>query len=246
MPIHDWTRTDAGTYHSFHQNWTIEIYRTLNRGILPPGYTAMADLKVGGAEPDVAALRFRGHPPTGGTSVVDTPPRSRQVTRAELTDDDVYARKANRIIIRHRRGQLVAAIEVVSPGNKNSKHGIGSFVCKMVDFLRNGINVVVIDPFPPGPRDPEGVHRLIWDEFVGTPAEPRPAGLPLTVVSYDAGEFTAYLNPVAVGEPLPDAPLFLAPGWYVNIPLERTYMASWVETPPDIRDEVAPQQPPTS
>ena len=38
MPIHDWTRVSAGIYHSFHQDWTIEICRTLNRGILPPGY----------------------------------------------------------------------------------------------------------------------------------------------------------------------------------------------------------------
>lgn len=165
--------------------------------------------------------------------------------RAE-SDEEAYVRKANRIVIKRRRGQLVAAIEIVSPGNKNNKNGLGSFVAKMVDFLRNGINVVVIDVFPPGPRDPEGLPAMIWDEFVGLPSEPRPPNKPLTVASYDAGQLTAYVDPVAVGDALPDAPLFLAPGWYVNIPLERTYAASWNETPQEIRDEVAPQQPPTS
>ena len=43
MPMHDWTRVDAGTYHHFHQDWTIELSRQLNRGILPQGFSAMAD-----------------------------------------------------------------------------------------------------------------------------------------------------------------------------------------------------------
>ena len=244
MPIHDWTRTDSGAYHSFHQDWTIEICRALNRGILPPEYMALADLKVGGTEPDVATLKLRKPPTSGGLAVADAPPKTRQVSRAE-TDEAFYARKANRIIIKHRQGHLVAAIEVVSPGNKNNKNGLAAFVSKMVDYLRNGINVVVIDVFPPGPRDPEGLHALIWDEFGGLAFEPRPADKPLTVASFDAGERIAYVDPVGVGDPLPDAPLFLAPGWYVNVPLERTYMASWAETPQPIRDEVAPQQPAT-
>ena len=237
MPIHDWTRVDAGTFHSFHQDWTIEICRTLNRGILPDGYMAMADLKVGGFEPDVAASRLREPPTHGGVAVAASPPRTRQVSRAK-SYPEAYTRKANRIVIRHRHGPLVAAIEVLSPGNKNNKNGIASFVSKMVDFLRNDINVVAIDLFPPGSRDPEGIHKVIWDEFVGLPVEPRPANKPLTIASYDAGELTAYVDPIAVGELLPDAPLFLAPGWYVNIPLEQTYAASWSVTPKPIRDLV--------
>src|SRR5436309_1590129 len=114
--------------------------------------------------------------------------------RAEK-DEGAYARKANRIVIKHRRGELVAVIEVVSPGNKNNKNGLASFVGKMVDYLRNGINVVVVDPFPPGPRDPEGIHQKIWDDFVGLPAEPRPPDKPLTVASYDAVNLTAYVDP---------------------------------------------------
>lgn len=241
MPIHDWTRVDAGTYHDFHQGWTIEIRNALNRGILPPGYMAMADLKVSGWEPDVAAVKLREPPTPGGLAVADAPPRARQVARADA-ETAHYARKANRIVIRHRQGLLVAAIEVVSPGNKDSKNGIGSFVAKMVDFLRHEVNVVVIDPFPPGPRDPEGVHRLIWDEWVGLPVDERPTDKPLTVASFDANGPVAYIDPVAVGEPWPDAPLFLAPGWYVNIPLERTYQASWQVTPQPIRDLVEPPQ----
>jgi len=38
MPIHDWSRVDAGLFHDFHQAWTIELRKALNRGLLPPGY----------------------------------------------------------------------------------------------------------------------------------------------------------------------------------------------------------------
>ena len=74
MPIHDWTRVDAGTYHDFHQVWTIEIRNALNRGILPPGYSAFAELKVSGAEPDVATIQTRPIPLGGGLAVADAPP----------------------------------------------------------------------------------------------------------------------------------------------------------------------------
>lgn len=240
MPIHDWTRVEAGIFHDFHQDWTIEIRRTLNQGVLPPGYYAMADQRVSGPEPDVIALQSGGGGPSGGLAIADAPPRSRQIARIE-SEHAAYARKANRIAIRHQLGPVVAIIEVISPGNKDSKHAIRSFRAKAVEFLRNGINLVLIDLFPPTPRDPDGIHQVIWDELSGSPFEARPANKPLTVAAYDAGEnLTAYVDPVAVGDLLPDAPLFLAPGWYVNIPLEQTYMTSWGLTPPPIRELVAP------
>jgi hypothetical protein len=242
MPIHDWTLVQSGTFHDFHQVWTIEIRNSLNRGILPPGFFAMADQRVSGPEPDVIALRLkqpRG-PREGGLAVADAPPKARQVASGQI-DRRAYARKANRIVIRHELGQVVAMIEVVSPGNKDSQHAIRSFVEKAVDFLRAGINLVVIDLFPPTPRDPDGIHQAIWDELVGEPFLARPADKPLTIAGYEAVvPVNAYVDPVAVGDPLPDAALFLAPGWYVNIPLERTYVTSWEVTPQPIRELVAP------
>jgi hypothetical protein len=236
MPIHDWTRVDAGTFHDFHQGWTIGIRNTLNSGVLPDGYFAMADQRVSGPEPGIVALRLRGPETTGGLVVAETPPRIKQAARVE-TEAASYARRANRIAIRHGLGRVVAMIEVVSPGNKDSKHAIASFVAKVVDFLRNGIHFLVVDPFPPGPRDPDGIAQAIWDELVGERLATRPADEPLTVAAFDAGEpLTAYVDSLAVGDPLPEAPLFLAPSWYVNVPLEETYRASWEVTPRPIRD----------
>ena len=238
MPIHDWTRVKSGTFHDFHQDWTIEIRRTLNRGILPPGYFAMAEKRVTDPEPDVVALQLRTYDSPGGLAVAEAPPRVRQSARKQ-TERGIYARKGNRIAIHHDLGSVVAMIEVVSPGNKDSVNALRAFTGKVVDFIHRGIGFVVIDLFPPTARDPDGIHQAIWDELVGEPFEARPADKPLTVASYDsAGDLTAYVDPVAVGDPLPDAPLFLAPGWYVNIPLETTYATSWEVTPKPIRDLV--------
>jgi hypothetical protein len=244
MPIHDWTRVDSGTFHDFHQGWTIEIRNALNRGILPTGYFAMADQRVSGPEPDVVALEPRAPRQTQGGStslaVADAPPRVRQVARVE-SESAAYARKANRIAIRHRLGRVVAMIEVVSPGNKDSKHAIRSFTAKAVEFLHHGIHLLIIDLFPPTPRDPDGIHQAIWDELVGEPFEARPVDKPLTAAAYDAGsELTVYVEPLAVGDRIPDMPLFLEPGIYVPTPLEATYAASWAVLPGVIRELVEP------
>ena len=43
MPVHDWTRVDAGIFHDFHTVWTGELRNALNGGLLPDGYYALAD-----------------------------------------------------------------------------------------------------------------------------------------------------------------------------------------------------------
>lgn len=235
MPIHDWTRVSSGGYHTFHQDWTIEIFRTLNRGLLPEGYSAYTDMRVEGYEPDIVAIHSSGPSGGGGLAVADAPPRVRQTARLE-SESAIYARKANRVVIKEEFGTVVAIIEVVSPGNKDSVHAIRAFKDKAIEFLRRGVSLLIIDLFPPTPRDPAGIHEVIWKELTDEPFEARPADKPLTVASYDAGgDMTAYVDPVAVGDALPDAPLFLAPGWYVNIPLETTYAASWEAAPKPLR-----------
>jgi hypothetical protein len=240
MPIHDWTRVSPGGFHDFHQDWTIEIRRTLNRALLPSGYAAYTDQRVMGYEPDVISVDSVGQATPGGLAVAEAPPEARQVARVE-TVAAAYARRANRISIRHEYGHVVAIIEIVSPGNKDSKHAIGAFLAKALEFLREGIHLLVVDLFPPTRRDPHGLHQAIWESLTDEPFAPRPADKPLTVASYDASDgVTAYVDPVAVGDCLPDAALFLAPGWYVKVPLEQTYMTSWEVGPTPIRDRVAP------
>jgi hypothetical protein len=125
VPIHDWTRVDAGTFHDFQQGWTIEIRNRLNSGMLPDGYFAMADQRISGLEPDIVALRLRSPEPSVGLVVAETPPRIKQAARVE-TEAALYARKANRIAIRHGLGRVVAMIEVVSPPRRSTSSAMGS------------------------------------------------------------------------------------------------------------------------
>ena len=60
---------------------------------------------------------------------------------------------------------MVAIIEIVSPGNKHSKDALRKFVSKAVEFLDQGVHLLIVDLFPPTKRDPNGIHRAIWDEI---------------------------------------------------------------------------------
>jgi hypothetical protein len=242
MPIHDWTRVDAGLFHHFHQDWTIEVCRTLNGGLLPPGFTALTDQQTGGRIPDVLTLHWEPHTSgrresSRGLAIATAPPRARFVDELE---EDTYARRANRIRIQHRHGQLVAVIEIVSPGNKNSRNALRAFVRKAADLIGQGIHLLEIDLFPPSDRDPQGIHKAIWDEMAERPFE-LPADKPLTVAAYRAAlTKTAYVEPVAVGDDLPALPIFLMEDDYIPAPLEETYRASWAAFPADFKELLEP------
>lgn len=242
MPIHDWTRVPSGLFHDFHQAWSIEIRNVLNGGVLTKGYYALVEQKIDGPEPDVIAveLKKRAKQPLGPSSAILDPPKA-SLTARVASEAAQYARKANRISIRHHLGDVVAVIEIVSPGNKDSRNSMRWFVDKAVAFLRNGIHLLLVDLFPPSARDPQGIHKAIWDEFTDEPFE-LPKGRPLTLVAYQAGdEFTAYIEPVCVGQPMPDMPLFLTSSSHVYVPLEATYQATWAVCPEPIRELVEPQ-----
>ena len=98
------------------------------------------------------------------------------------TDEaDVYAGRRRSIAVRTGDGdRLVALIEAVSPGNKGSRHAIQAFRRKVRRAIAAGVHVLVVDPLPPGRRDPRGVHPLIWSAFRDTDFAP-PVGQPLTL-----------------------------------------------------------------
>ncbi len=229
MPIHDWTRVDSGLFHAFHQDWIGVLARALNAGVLPPDYFALREQSTRGSVPDVLTLELPSardeRSETGsGLAVAVAPPRTRVVRRAE---DTIYVHKADRIAIRHRHGRVVAVVEIVSPGNKASKNELRTLIEKTSNSIAQGVHLLVIDLFPPTKRDPQGIHKAIWDEFVEEDFE-LSADHRLTLAAYDAGPPpVAYVEPVAVGEPLPDMPIFLKPDFYVPAPLEETYRTTW-------------------
>ncbi len=217
MPIHDWTSLEPGDFHHFQQGWVVNLTNALNSGLLPPESMAMTEQVTGRPIPDVVTLESR------------TP--------------DEEARRADRVVIRHGRGKVVAIIEIVSPGNKDSRNSIRSFVEKAADILNQGVNLLVVDLFPPTPRDPRGIHQAIWDEFTEEPFD-VPPGKVLTVASYLGGDSpTAYVEPVGVGDALPSLPIFLSASRYIPAPLEATYEQAWQVFPGLLKKIIDPTMP---
>jgi hypothetical protein len=158
----------------------------------------------------------------------------------QRAEADAYARKASHIAVRHRHGEVVAVIEIVSPGNKASQAEFRALIEKSSELIRQGVHLLLIDMFPPGKRDPLGIHKALWDQFKEEDLE-LPPDKPLTLASYDAGpDYVAYVEFVAVGDELSEMPLFLKPGIYVLTPLEATYQGAWNVFPAPLKGLVEP------
>lgn len=244
MPVHDWTIVDDGVFHDFHHEWISRLKHALNHGILPSDYYAMADQVAGPGIPDVLSLERKeavgrkqeGAP--GSTALAEAAPKVQFHDRAEELKRP--KRRTKRVAVRHVSGdRVVALIAIVSPGNKSSRGAIQTFIGKLVSFIDDGVHLMALDLFPPGKRDPQGIHPLIWSGFRKN-AFTLPRDRLLTLASYSAGPVPeAFVEPVGVGDRLPDMPLFLTPDEYVNVPLEATYRSAWDEVPQQWRDVIA-------
>lgn len=250
MPVHDWTRVEAGIFHDFQTAWITEIRKTLNAGLLPEGFYALAEQHAGQSIADVLTLHAcpaQPEPPAllpapGATAVAEAPPR---VLRRQSVGLSALALRRS-LAIRHVSGhRLVALIEVTSPSNKDRIRSVERFAQKALDAFAAGVHLLMVDLFPPGPCDPRGMHGVIHQclEPAQAPYD-LPMATPLTLVSYAVGpRLEVYLEHVATGTPLPVMPLFLNPERYINVPLEPSYLEAYRGAPAFWRNvlEDAPQ-----
>jgi hypothetical protein len=237
MPIHDWSRVDRSLFHSFYLGWVARLSAFLNNGVLPSSHYALTETIRDGRRPsfaqfpeeddDRAAVR-----PGGLRSFADNSPRT---SFHDLCTHPEYAEKV--ITVRHRSfHNVVAAIRIVAADTKRSRYRLDQFVGWAVEVIRDGIALLLVDPFPPGPLNPQGIHKVIWDEFIDNDFT-LPKGRPLTLASYVAGRIPeAFIEPIAVGAALADMPLFLNQNEYVPVPLEAAYQAEWEHLPAVLKE----------
>jgi hypothetical protein len=237
MPVHDWTRVNAGTFHDFHSSWIIHLKEALNGGLLPEGYYAMAEQHLGRwRNADMLRLEMTGRglaarqawEQSGSIAGTTTPPKvSRRVVASPSSNYRLARRTLTvRTAPNHR---LVAMIEIISPGNKDRPASVREFVEKAYAALRHGCHLLLIDLFPPGSHGPAGLHAAIWEELGAADDDPPwPADKPLTLASYMAAPLPeAFLEPIAVSDVLPEMPLFLQVDGHIAVPLEATYQAAY-------------------
>lgn len=245
MPLHDWTRVTAGIVHDFHLAWIAELQRILNSQLLPNDYYCMAEQQMGEFERELRTFGSQQKEPlpvdanggayaVGGAvlTVAPAPPPPRTSVVDELDAAPLYAMKRRTLTIRHATDdRIVALLEIPSPGNKDRQRSVERFVDKAVAALQHGYHLLVIDLLPPGPSDPEGLCDLIWQGAAGHGFQPPP-GHPIGAASFEvAGTIRCYAEPTAVGAALPEMPLFYEPGWYVTVPLQKTYDSAYEGVP---------------
>jgi len=236
MPLLDHFNPPLNRTHpwrSFHGAWAAAMARLLNQGVLPPGYYAMPLLdRDGPVEIDVAALREQelAVPANGGQAAATwMPPAPSLAVAIELpVADEVEVQ----VFADDGDPRLTAAIELVSPRNKDRPQARQAFAVKCVGYLQQGSSVVVIDTVTTRRAD---LNAAILDMLrVGSNSSPTPSSL--SAFSYQAvdrmeemQQLRLWPEPLGLGQPLPTLPLWIASDFSVPLDLEASYQAACVD-----------------
>ena len=153
MPLRDHFRSPLNAKRSWdelHGGWPMVIVQQLRKQ-LPAGYVAEPRVHSGSlVEIDVAAFEHDDAPPLsrrtegngGVAAAVWAPAQPSVAVETTLPDYDEYE---VRIFDAKRGRHLVAAIEIVSPANKDRPEHRSVFVAKCADLLQKGVAVSIID-----------------------------------------------------------------------------------------------------
>jgi hypothetical protein len=228
MPLLDHFNPPLNRTHpwrSFHGAWAAAMARLLNQGVLPDGYYAVPLVdRDGPIEIDVAALREQ-EGPGGGAPMPQTweAPAPGLAVAVELPAADAVEVQ---VFADDGDPRLAAAVELLSPRNKDRPQSRQAFAVKCVGFLQQGSSVVVVDTVTTRRAD---LNAAILS-LLGVEAGP-PIGL--SAVSYRAvgheeevQQLQLWPAPLALGLPLPTLPLWIAADFSVPLDLEASYQAT--------------------
>jgi hypothetical protein len=231
MPLRDHFRPPVNDTHSWdevHGQWPGEIVRTL-KPLLPPGFRAAPQVHLGSPfEVDVSTYDLDTHnpisPAAGGGVATLAALAPTYTVEAELADQDEYE---VRIYDAERGRTLVAAIELVSPSNKDRPEHRELFVGKVAALLRQDVCVSIVDTITVRRANLYAnlltLHGLVDPELA--PAPPNLYAVTLRCRRPPKGRLRldAWFYPMAVGDALPTLPIWLTADLRVMLPLEAGY-----------------------
>ena len=147
------------------------------------------------------------------------PPRYVAAPRIDfLVEYEVRVNKCGR--------RLVAAIEIVSPANKDRPEHRRAFAAKCAALLQNHVSVTIIDLVTTRAFNLYGeLLDLIGQSYPALGAEPPPlyAVACRAMKPTDSWILETWLHPLEVGQPLPTLPLWLADNFSLPLDLEESY-----------------------
>lgn len=234
MPLLDHFRPplkNLRPWEGFHSYWASAIVEQLNKSLLPPEYFAAPHVKMGTeVEVDVATLEEQkalgGAQGNGGVATaVYAPPHPPLSFTVDFANLDLFE-----IQVREESGlKLVAAIELVSPGNKDRPAHRQAFVRKCATYLQEGIGVIIVDVVTEraGNFHADLIHLLdsTIEVQMDDLGEPYAAAYRMVAIT-EKSRLDSWPEPVAVGQPLPTLPLWLAADIAVPVNLEESYLAT--------------------
>jgi hypothetical protein len=219
-------------WEGFHHAWATTIAQQLNLETLPPGFYAEPEISLGPTlEIDVATLEqtTTGTGSSAGrtAAAVWSPPRPRFAPRVDFAHLDTYE---VRVFEDLGGAELRAAIELVSPANKDREGSRRTFAAKCAGYLQHGINVVIVDVVTARSANLHGELARVL-EIKGRPAAWQTT-TGLYAVAYRA--VTVRKRPrveispetLRLGRELPTMPLWLALDLCVPVDLEASYSAT--------------------
>jgi hypothetical protein len=237
MPLRDHFRLPASRYASWeavHGGWPMEIVRSLSNK-LPPQYVAHPQVHAGAfAEVDVSAYEkddVAAHAASNGNGAVATavwaPPHPTLTVETDLPAQDEYE---VRVYDTDRAQRLVAAIELVSPANKDRPESRRAFVAKCAALLQKQVSVTIVDLVTIRTQNLYGEFLDFIDQFDPALGADPPA---IYAVACRATKTTAkpgapwqletWFEPLHIGKSLPTLPLWLADDLAVPLDLEGSY-----------------------
>lgn len=244
MPLLDHFNPPLNRTHprrSFHGAWAAAMARLLNQGVLPSGYYAVPLVdRDGPIEIDVATLRdqeahgFAGVGVESQTWVAPAPALAVAVDLAtvDAVEVQVFADDGD--------PRLAAAVELLSPRNKDRPAARQAFAVKCVGYLQQGSSVVVVDTVTTRRADLNSTILSLLGADVGAAALPLAR---LSVVSYravgreeESQQLEVWPAPLVLGQPLPTLPLWIASEFSVPLDLEASYQMTCA----DLRIHQAP------
>jgi hypothetical protein len=233
MPLRDHFRppvSKKASWEGFHGMWPASIVQHLRKQ-LPPGYVAEPRVHLGTLmEIDVGALESAevAHPGAAngnGNAGTSAWTAMAPVVAVETDPPDEYEYEV-RIFDVERGRTLVAAIELVSPANKDRPESRQAFVAKCAALLRKGVAVSLVDLVTIRRFN---LYALLM-EFIGHPDRtmsneepPIYAASCRWVTKGTRARLEAWSHTLVVGQPLPTLPLWLREDLVIALDLEQSY-----------------------